>query len=238
MKKKANLPIDAVIMAGGRGSRLRPLTDSVPKPLLKVGGKPIIEYNVERLNEFGIKSVHISINYLGDQLIEYFGDGEEIKMPIYYITEDTPLGTIGAVASAKNLTQEYVLVMNSDLLTNINFEDFFMTFVDGNADMIVATTPYQVNIPYAVMELDGNKVLSFKEKPTVTYYSNAGIYLFKRSLVSSIPVNEFFNATDLMQAVIKAGKRLIHYPIKDYWLDIGKHEDFEKAQEDIKVISF
>jgi NDP-sugar pyrophosphorylase family protein len=131
------------------------------------------------------------------------------------------------------------MVMNSDLLTNIDYEAFFQTFIRSGADMAVATTSYQVEVPYGVLEVDnGNFVNSLKEKPRYTYYSNAGIYLVKRELLSFVPDREFYNVTDLMDMLIRQGKKLVSFPILGYWLDIGKHEDFRKAQEDIKFINF
>jgi len=236
--QKSYLPIDAVIMAGGVGSRLRPLTLDTPKPLLKVGDKPIIEYNVDRLKNFGIRNITLSIKYLGQQLVDYFGTGEQKELNINYVEEDEPLGTIGSVSLIGNFLNDYVLVMNSDLLTNIDFEDIFKDLVDKEADMVVATTPYEVQIPYGVIETEGDKIVALIEKPTYTYYSNAGIYIFKKEYVDLIPKNGHFNATDLMEALYSNGKKVVHYPILDYWLDIGKPHDYEKAQKDIKHIKF
>ncbi len=232
--KKSILPLDALIMAGGKGTRLRPLTENTPKPLLKVGDKPIIEYNVDRLSKFGVHFINISIKYLGEQLVEYFGNGAERGLEMDYIGEDEPLGTIGALAQVKNIHNDYVLVMNSDLLTDIDYEDFYLDFIKKGADMAVATVPYDVKVPYAVLELNGEKIVSFKEKPTYTYYSNGGIYIMKREVAEMVPKNSFYNATDLMEELIKQGKKVVQYPILGYWLDIGKHEDFTKAQEDVK----
>ncbi|MCX2745189.1 nucleotidyltransferase family protein [Mangrovivirga sp. M17] len=232
-KKKSYLPIDAVIMAGGRGSRLRPLTDNTPKPLLKVGDKPIIEHNIDRLNSFGIDDLWLSIRYLGDQIKEYFDDGSQKGVNIQYVTESEPLGTIGAVKSIKNFKHDTVLVTNSDLLTDLDYEDFYMQFLESGADMSVVTIPYKVDIPYAVLETNDSQVHDFKEKPTYTYYSNGGIYLVKKSVLDLIPENEFFNATDLMEKLIKSSNKVHSYPLLGYWLDIGKHEDYNKAQQDI-----
>lgn len=231
---KSYLPIDAVIMAGGRGSRLKPLTDNTPKPLLKVGDKPIIEHNIDRLCKFGIDDYWLSVRYLGEQLEAYFGTGEHKGVRIKYVWETEPLGTIGAVSKIKDWQHDYILITNSDLLTTLDYEDFFLDFLEKEADMAVATIPYAVDIPYAVMETSNHHVLSFKEKPTYTYYSNGGIYLMKKEVLERIPSNKFYNSTDLMQSLIEEGKKLISYPMRQYWLDIGKPEDFEKAQSDIK----
>ncbi|SUJ13152.1 Glucose-1-phosphate thymidylyltransferase [Sphingobacterium spiritivorum] len=235
--RKTLIPADAVLMAGGEGKRLRPLTDSTPKPLLIVGDKPIIEHNVDRLKEVGISTIHLSINYLGDQLVDYFGDGSSKDISIKYVCEDKPLGTIGSVLLVDHFNYDDIIIMNSDLLTNIDFGDFFRTFKESEADMAVAATSYHVDVPYAVLEVnESNTVRSLKEKPRYTYYSNAGIYILRKSLLNMIPKNEFFDITDLMDKVIEMNLKLITYPINGYWLDIGKHEDYKKAQEDIKHI--
>jgi dTDP-glucose pyrophosphorylase len=236
--KSALIPADAILMAGGEGKRLRPLTENTPKPLLIVGDKPIIEYNIDRLINFGIKKINLSINYLGEQLVDYFKDGTSKGIEISYVKEDKPLGTIGSVLLVENFYNDDIIVMNSDLLTNIDFSDFFKAYKESDADMAVATTSYHVDVPYAVLEVedDGTVVKSLKEKPRYTYYSNAGIYIMKKKLLKMIPENEFYDITDLMDRVLEMNLKLITYPINGYWLDVGKHEDFKKAQEDIKHI--
>ncbi len=231
------IPADAVLMAGGEGRRLRPLTEDTPKPLLRVGDKPIIEYNIDRLAKVGIKNISLSINYLGEQLEAYFGSGKDKGINIKYVKEDRPLGTIGSILLVDKFEFDDIIVMNSDLLTNIDFADFYKGYKAADADMCVAATSYQVDVPYAVLETDEKQIVkSLKEKPRYTYYSNAGIYILKRSLLKMIPRNQFFDITNLMDKVIEMNLKLTTYPINGYWLDIGKHEDFKKAQEDIKHI--
>ncbi|GAB3421179.1 nucleotidyltransferase family protein [Niabella aquatica] len=231
------LPIDAVLMAGGEGKRLRPLTENTPKPLLKVGDKPIIEYNVDRLGQVGVKNIYMSINYLGEQIENYFKDGKNKNLNIQYIKEDKPLGTIGSVLLVDSFQHDEILVMNSDLLTNIDFADFYKTFKNEDADMAVAATTYSVNVPYAVLETDEvQRVRSLSEKPKYTYFSNAGIYILKKRLLKMIPHAVPFDITDLMEKALTMNMKLITYPINGYWLDIGKPDDFKKAQEDIKHI--
>jgi len=235
---RSYLPIDAVIMAGGRGQRLQPLTDTVPKPLLKVGNKAIMEHNLDRLALFGIDDFWVSVKYLGEQIENHFGLGKEKNIKIEYVWENEPLGTIGAVSQIKNFEHDYILVTNSDLLTNIDYEQFFLEFIKQDADLAVLTIPYQVSIPYAVLETNNGQVKSFKEKPTYTYYSNGGIYLIKKEMLNHIPKNTFFNATDLMEELIKNNFKVISFPFLGYWLDVGKHDDFEKAHIDINNIKF
>lgn len=228
------LPLHAVIMAGGRGERLRPLTDHTPKSMLQLGNKPIIEHNIDRLISFGIETITISVHYLSDQIINYFGDGSAKGISINYIEEDAPLGTIGCLSLIENIEQDAVLVLNSDVFTSINFEDFYLNFINANADLAVASIPYSVDIPYAIMELNDICITSFKEKPKNTYYANAGIYLFKKKCVDLIPKNSFFNATDLMNIIMSTNGKLIHSPITGFWVDIGKHDDYIKAMEIVK----
>jgi dTDP-glucose pyrophosphorylase len=235
---KSYLPIDAVIMAGGKGQRLLPLTEKTPKPMLVVGKKPIIEHNLDRLALFGIDDFWISINYLGEQIESYFGDGSSKNVNISYVREKKILGTIGAISQIYDFKHEFVLITNSDLLTNLDYEHFFLDFLAQNADMAVVTIPYQVNIPYAVLETEEGRVLNFKEKPTYTYYSNGGIYLVKKSVFQYLPKEEFFNATDLIDVLIRQGKKVYSYPLMGYWLDIGNPSDFKRAQYDITKIKF
>jgi len=235
--KASLLPLDAVIMAGGRGERLMPLTKDCPKPLLQVGDKPIIEHNIDRLLNYGIKKITISIRYLGKQIREYFDSANKDAL-IEFVEETEPLGTFGSIGLIKEFTSEHVLLMNSDLLTNIDFADFYKSYIESGADFMVASIPYRVKIPYAVLEIEDGNVISFNEKPTYSYYSNGGIYLFKRAMLDYLEKDVFFDATDFMELLIQKQRRIAHYAILGYWLDIGKHEDFEKAQRDVKHIKF
>ena len=234
---KSLLPVDAVIMAGGMGTRLRPLTNDVPKPLLKVGNKEIISYNFDRLQQFGICNQFVTVNYLGEQIEKYCSNyNDDIKFSI--IKETEYLGTAGALTLIKSFENNTVLLMNSDLLTNIDYEDFYRSFIEKDADIMVASVPYQVNLPYAIFDTKDRIVEAFKEKPNYTYYANAGIYLIKKELLGLIPKGRAFNATNLMDIILDRGKKLLHYPIRSYWLDIGSHEDYDKAQKDIAHINW
>ncbi len=234
---KSILPVDAVIMAGGKGIRLMPLTEKTPKPLLKIGSKEIISYNFDRLYQYGIINQHITVNYLAEQINNYCKNyNKEINFNI--VNEPEMLGTAGALSLINDFKNDTILLMNSDLLTNIDYEDLYKTFIEKGVDMLVASIPYEVNLPYAVFESDERKVTSLKEKPSFTYYANAGIYLFKKELLSLIPKRKVYNATDFMEDVIANQLKLIHYPVRGYWLDIGKHKDFEKAQKDIAHINW
>lgn len=236
-KYQALLPMDCMIMAGGRGKRLSPLTDKKPKPMLMLGDKPIIEHNIDRLISFGIKKFYISLKYLGEQIEDYFGDGSEKGVEIHYIWEEEPLGTAGALSLVPEFSTDKILLMNSDLFTNIDFENLYSNFIKYDADMVVASTEYKVDIPYAVFETKGSSVVNFQEKPSYVYQSNAGIYILSRELVKEIPKGKFFDITDLMEKVVSSGRKLIYSPILGYWIDIGKPIDFKRAEEFIKHLN-
>ncbi len=233
--KKLNsiLPIDAVLMAGGKGERLRPLTEKVPKPLLKVGDKSIIDYNIDTLISYGVENISVTVNYLKEQIEEHF-ESERNGIKIQCVREPKYLGTIGSVKFVDNFKNDCVLVMNSDLFTNINYEDFYLHFVNHDADMSVGAVPYSVNVPYGIFELNGRDIQGVLEKPTYNYYANAGIYLIKRKLLDLIPDDAFFDATDFIEALIEKRHKVIRFPLTGYWIDIGKHEDYKKAQELVK----
>ncbi len=228
---KSFIPVDAVLMAGGKGERLRPLTLETPKPLLKVADKPIIDYNIENLIHYGIENINVTVNYLGEQIEKHFSEpvnGQTIKC----IREGQFLGTIGSLEIIKDWKNDTILLMNSDLFTNIDFESFYLHFKKHNADMSVAAVPYNVNIPYGIFDIENTReIKGIKEKPSFYYYANAGIYLIKRELLSLIPKDTFYNATDFMEKLIELNKKVIRYPIAGYWIDIGKPEDFKSVQE-------
>ncbi|WP_026838093.1 nucleotidyltransferase family protein [Gillisia sp. JM1] len=233
-KTKAQLPLECMIMAGGRGKRLSPLTDTIPKPMLALGDKPIIEYNIDRLIAFGIKKIYISVKYLGEQIEEYFGDGSSKGISIEYIWEEEFLGTAGALSLVKEFKSEHVLLMNSDLFTNVDFEDMYMELIKTGADMTVASTEYKVDVPFAVFEINDYQVVNFKEKPSYVYHSNAGIYILNRALINKIPKNQFYDITDLMEKLVNEGGKLIHNPIVGFWIDIGSPTDYKQAKEFVK----
>lgn len=236
-KYRTRLPIDAVLMAGGKGERLRPLTEKTPKPLIKVGDKCIIDYNVDRLLTYGLRHISVTVNYLGEQLEEHFQekrDGVLIKT----VREPKYLGTIGSIHFVSAFYNDTILVMNSDLFTNIDYEDFFLHFKQHDADMSVAAVPYVVKVPYGVFNLKGREIKGVTEKPTISYYANAGIYLIKKKCLDLIPKDVFFNATDFMDKLIANNYKVIRYPISGYWIDIGQHDELERAREIAKHIRY
>lgn len=232
-KYKTRLPIDAVLMAGGKGERLRPLTEKTPKPLLPVGGKAIIDHNIDRLISYGVKHINVTVNYLGEQLEEHFAEPRgDVK--VQTVREPKFLGTIGSIKYVKEFHNDTVLVMNSDLFTNINYEDFYIHFKEHNAEMSVAAVPYTVSVPYGIFDLEGRNIQGLIEKPTFNYYANAGIYLIKREALSEIPDDVMFHSTDLIEKLISEGKKVIRFPLNGTWIDIGNPQEYQKANELVK----
>lgn len=229
-KYKTRLPIDAVLMAGGKGERLRPLTLKTPKPLLKVGGKCIIDHNIDRLISYGVKHISVTVNYLKEQIEEHFAEPHD-EVQIKTVREPKFLGTIGSIKYVENFYNDTVLVMNSDLFTNINYEDFFLHFQQYDAEMSIAAIPYDISIPYGILDLDGHDIHGLIEKPKFNYYANAGIYLIKRSALDEIPADTFFHATDLIKKLIAKKKKVVRYPLAGYWIDIGNPDEYYKACE-------
>jgi dTDP-glucose pyrophosphorylase len=236
--QRSILPIDCVIMAGGRGTRLLPLTKDIPKPLIKIQNKAIIDHQIERLIYYGIKDCIISLNYLGEKIIDFLEDKKFGEIEFDFIKETKPLGTIGSLKLIKKFKNETILVCNSDILTNLDLESFYDDFINSNADLSVLSIPYIIEIPYAVMETNDGFVTGLEEKPTKTYFSNGGFYLMKREITEYIPSNVFFNATDLIDTLLKNRLKVRTFTHFGYWNDIGKHEDFTRAQNDYNKIEF
>ena len=237
IKNNSLLPVECVIMAGGRGKRLSPLTDNIPKPMLMLGDKPILEHNIDRLIKFGVTKIYIALNYLGEQIEDYFGDGSKKGIEIIYVKEKENLGTAGALSLISNINSKYLFLLNGDLLTNVNFEEMYTCITENHADFVVASKDYKINVPYAIFESEKFNIKSFKEKPTFVHYSNAGIYIFKSSLIEKIPKNKFFDITDLIVELIDNNYKLMHVPINGYWIDIGNPDQYKNAQEFVKHIN-
>ena len=229
-KFKSKLPIDAVLMAGGKGERLRPLTEKTPKPLLEVGGKCIIDHNIDRLISYGVEHIDVTVNYLAEQLEEHFAtprDGVQVRT----FREPNFLGTIGSIKFVDTFYNDTILVMNSDLFTNIDYEDFFLHFQQNDAEMSVAAVPYNISIELGILDLDGRNIKGLLEKPKFNYYANAGIYLIKKRALAEIPENTFFHATHLVEKLIAQGKKVIRYPLNGTWIDIGTPQEYQKAKD-------
>ena len=232
---RTRLPIDAILMAGGKGERLRPLTELTPKPLLMVGDKTIIDHNVDRLISYGIKNISVTVNYLKEQIEDHYREprnGVQVKT----VREPKFLGTMGSVQFVSEFHNDTVLVMNSDLFTNIDYEDFYIHFSHHEADMSVAAIPYNISVPYGIFDLDGREIRGVQEKPQFNFYANAGIYMIKRYALEEIPQDKYFDATDLIEKLIAEGKKVIRYPLNGTWIDIGNPQEYQKAKDLVKHI--
>lgn len=230
VKYKTFLPVDAVLMAGGKGERLRPLTEKTPKPLLKVGDKAIIDHNVDRLISYGIKNISVTVNYLKEQLEVHYQDPRN-GVQVNCVREPRFLGTLGSIKFVENFHHDTVLVMNSDIFTNLDYEDFYLHFMEHEADMSVAAVPYDVSVPYGILDLEGRVIKGVLEKPTYNYFVNAGIYLIKRELLDLIPNDEVFNATDLIGLLVEKNKKVVRFPLNGTWIDIGNPQEYQKAKD-------
>lgn len=223
------------IMAGGLGTRLRPLTNLCPKPMLKVGGKPLLEILINQFLKAGFINIYISTHYMPEQITSYFGDGSSWGANIQYVHEETPLGTGGALGLLPADTPPLPLIMiNGDVLTTVDFNrllDFHNKY-QPTATMCVREYDYQ--IPYGVINGDGHHIINMQEKPILRYLVNAGIYVVSPDLFMNMPKNERIDMPTLLEQQIEKQADVLMFPINEYWLDIGRIDDFNKAQIDIK----
>ena len=227
---KSILPIEAVIMAGGRGKRLSPLTDNKPKPLLEVGGIPILERNIINLKSYGISKIYITVNYLSHQIKNYFENGDKFGVEIFYVDEDKFMGTAGSISLISKINSLNFIVMNADVLTNLNIKDFYIKHISTNAEITIATTEYSTSVPYAIFEKKGGKIISLKEKPTYRFESNAGCYIIKSEIIKKIP-KKYYDMTSLISDEIERGSIIETKGINGYWIDIGTPSDYKMAND-------
>ncbi|MEM9366198.1 MAG: nucleotidyltransferase family protein [Planctomycetota bacterium] len=225
--------VQAVVMAGGFGTRLRPLTDNTPKPMLPVGGKPLLERTVSRLRDCGIRQVHLTTHYLPEQIEQHFGDGEDFDVDIRYVAEEQPLGTAGSLNLVRD-NESPLIVINGDILTGVDFGALVQFHQEHDADMTVGVRQYDFKVPYGVLEAHEGRVQSLREKPKYEFLVNAGIYLVGTEARQYIPSGQRFDMTDLIETLLKNEKSVVSFPIIEYWLDIGQPADFEQAQQDIQ----
>ena len=229
----SRLAVRAVVMAGGRGKRLDPLTENTPKPMLTVGERPLLERTIDRLCDAGIRRVNITTHYKPEKITEYFGDGEDRGMELNYVHETRPLGTAGALGLIE-APDEPLLVINGDILTDVDFQAMLAYHAEHEADMTVAVRQYDVQIPYGVVECEGTHITQLREKPTHNFFVNAGIYLLQPSVHALIDNGEQLDMTHLIQRLLDNGRPVVSFPVREYWLDIGQVADSERAQEDIR----
>jgi dTDP-glucose pyrophosphorylase len=227
------LAVAAVVMAGGFGTRLLPLTSDVPKPMLPVGGRPLMERTIEQLRNAGIQHVNVTTHYLPEKITSHFGDGREWGLKIDYVTEDRPLGTIGGLALLEEQS-EPLLVINGDILCNVDFRDLFTYHRKKGADVTVCVRRHDITIPFGVVDCEGPRLLSVREKPSVGFLVNAGVYLLEPSVRRFIPAGERFDMTDLITRLLENECPVAVYPIVGYWLDVGQIDDYRQAEADVR----
>ena len=230
--REYELPLRAVVMAGGFGTRLRPLTEDLPKPMLPLGSRPLLELIVEQLREAGIKRLNVATHYKGDVISEHFKDGQDFGVDIRYVKENQPLGTVGALSLLEE-SDEPLLVINGDILTRVDFRAMHNFHREHNADLTVAVRLYEMRVPYGVVDTDGVAVRGISEKPLLKQFINAGIYLLSPTVKRMIPNGQPYDIPDLIQLLLKEGRTVVSFPIREYWLDIGEAGQYDQAQADI-----
>jgi NDP-sugar pyrophosphorylase family protein len=226
--------MEAVILAGGKGSRLKPYTLTLPKPLMPVGDEPILSIMIGQLRRAGVKKVTLAVNHMADIIMAFFGDGRKFGVKIAYSMEDKPLSTVGPLKLIRNLP-EHFLVMNGDVLTDLNYSDLYKNHVKSGALFSIASYPRDQKIDFGVLEIDrARKTLTgFKEKPSYHFNVSMGVYVFNRKVLSRVPAGKPYGIDNLILDLLKDGQKIHAYPYSGYWLDIGRPDDYEKANEDI-----
>ena len=234
VEPELTVPLTAVVMAGGFGTRLRPLTENTPKPLLPVGEKPLLHLIIDQLRDAGVQKVHVTTHYQGDQISEYLGNGQGFGVEIACVPEDRPLGTAGGLGFIEPSDQP-LLVMNGDILTRLDLRNFVAFHRDHDAAMTVAVRRYEIQVPYGVVEADGVRIVGISEKPTVGFFVNAGIYLLDRSVLALVVRGEQCDMPELIKRALAKGERVITFPVHEYWLDVGRLGDYQTACDDVRA---
>lgn len=232
--KDVEPPMRAIVMAGGYGKRLQRLTKEMPKPMLPVGDRPLLERLIEQLREVGITRVNLVTHYKADVIAKHFGDGSNFGVTIQYVEEDQPLGTAGGLSRVE-VSHEPLLIVNGDILTSVDFRAMLHFHREHAGDMTVAVQAQDLQVPYGVIETDGVLVTGVTEKPVVRCWINAGIYLLNPEMCRYVPANESFDMPDLIRRLMAEGKRVVSFPIREYWKDIGHPEAYEQAKGDVRA---
>ena len=224
------------LMAGGFGTRLHPLTKSTPKPLLKVGNKPILEMIIEQFINYGFHNFYISTHFKSEQIRDYFKDGELHNISIKYVHEDSPLGTAGSLGLLPDdLPDLPIIVMNGDLLTKVDFKNLFNFHCEHNSEATMCVREYDFQVPYGVVEIDDYNIKGITEKPAHKFFVNAGIYVLNRSLINKVDGKSCLDMTDFLEKELNNGG-VNAFPIHEYWLDIGQMEEYEKANREFSAV--
>lgn len=225
-----------VLMAGGLGTRLKPLTENVPKPMLTVGSKPILQTILENFIDFGFHQFFFSVNYKRELIMNYFGNGLSWGINIDYLDENQRLGTAGALSLFKEKPTKPIIVMNGDILTKVNFQQLLQFHEENKSIATMCVREYNYQIPYGVVRTEGTNLTSIEEKPTETYFVNAGIYIINPEALEHIPNGEFYDMPTLFEKLIEKNKKTSVFPIREYWIDIGRMKDFERANMEFSEV--
>jgi len=225
-------PNKVVLMVGGLGTRLRPLTDNTPKPMLPVGGKPILQTIVERFVSYGFVNIVMCVGYKSSIIQDFFEDGSTFGANIEYVLEEKRMGTAGALSLLTDTPQEPFFVMNGDLLTNVNFEHMLEFHLDSNSMATMCVREYDFQVPYGVVNIEEGKIASIEEKPIHKFFVSAGIYMLDPGTIDLIPDNEFYDMPTLFEKLIQMNKNTVSFLLREYWLDIGQLEEYEKANQE------
>lgn len=225
-----------VLMAGGLGTRLRPLTEDCPKPMLKIGGRPILETILLNFIEHGFKRFFISVNYKSEMITEYFGDGSNWGVQIKYLHENEKLGTAGALGLLPQKPSKSFLVMNGDLLTKVNFSQLLDFHHSHSAQATMCVREYDFQVPYGVVKINAHRIVGIDEKPTQRFFVNAGVYVLEPDSLENIASNRHLDMPTLFQQLIKEEKETAVFPIREYWLDVGHLADFDRANGEYREI--
>jgi len=221
-----------ILMVGGMGTRLRPLTNDRPKPLLEVGNKPILETIIASFSKYGFKNIILSVNYKSQMIEDYFGDGSKFGVSIDYVHEDKRMGTAGALSLMREQLTEPFFVMNGDLLTNVNFEHMLEYHLSNQATATMGVREYDFQVPYGVVNIEGHQITSIDEKPVHKFFVSGGMYVLDTYVLSIIPDDAFYDMPTLFEKLIVNKKKATSFPIREYWLDIGRMSDFEQANDE------
>ncbi|MFL1994956.1 nucleotidyltransferase family protein [Lysinibacillus irui] len=225
-----------ILMLGGLGTRLRPLTNDTPKPMLRVGNKPILETIIEGFKQYGYTNFIFSVNYKKEVIQDYFQNGEAFDVTIEYIEEDKKMGTAGALSLLKDRPTRPFFVMNGDLLTQINFDQLMQFHMEHDSVATMCVREYEYQIPYGVIETDGTDLVTIKEKPIHRSFVNAGIYVLNPDVLDHIPQDKYYDMPSLFEKLIEKNSKTSVFPIREYWLDIGQIDDFNKANNEFKEL--
>jgi NDP-sugar pyrophosphorylase family protein len=225
-----------VLMAGGLGSRLKPLTDELPKPLIKVGDKPILETVLGGFVKAGFGKFFISVNYKSEMIRDYFGDGSAWGVDISYLQENERLGTAGALSLLPERPKQPFFVMNGDLLTTVNFEQLLKYHREHQAFSTVCVREHSVTVPFGVIDFDDHRLLGIREKPTQKFFVNAGVYLLDPGVLDHIAENEVVDMPTLIERTIAGGKQSVVFPLREYWIDVGRLDDLQRASDEFQRI--